>query len=674
MPEVCSEQILTRNWTGEFLLAPEFCLRWLRETPHGMCRNPLPIRFPAGSRARVSLQIAGPLETRVRRERSRLLVELIRGGGAPPGVRVQTLNWQPPARDPLLAALLGVHPLEWFRDAVIHTGMRERVRAARNHDVPIELIEQLREAWEPLTLEQEAAAWIALAGGVELARGLFHGRDDLARLASDLHAYAQRMLHRDLWPAWAHGRIRDYLGEAETVRLPVWRRIRGRLHAKAGEALAQLIGEDAARYLRAARPGQTLARAEFSLDRGGLARYRAAVEGSLRGFHFAGLLPERPCVEIELPFRSRHEIRSATDLFSEARIGIEAAGRVVAACGDARDGALQSARRTVMLALGGEFGHQNRRWDTAASAIFTHRRQFTARGGPRTGRGGFDRLARALGIADLKWPSSPGEVTLTVELPGHLFQAWTSIPPARDPRFAEAFGRVSLQLQRFLRLWLPALWFGGPGNYKRLATAYPLVAYQATPLIEAGPNSGFTYDTTLPARLTQARRAAALALPQAAAAIAAELKSRRRDTLAHLYAPDAVREIARQARCGGAYAALLRGEGFLMDEIIGIAARLREIHWALASASSAAGRLLNQAAGETAHSLHRRLANLVRGFDASPLAPLILMEATCALSGSTLRDQARVLLTLESECGVVVWTNGKPEAWSRTASAPARSE
>lgn len=659
MPEVRSEQILTRNWTGEFLLAPEFCLRWLRETPHGMCRNPLPIRFPAGSRARVSLEIAGPLGTRVLRERGRLVVELVRGTGPPPGVRVQTLNWRPPARDPLLAALLGVHPLEWFRDAVIRTGMRERVRAARNHDVPIELIEQLREAWEPLTLEQECVVWIALAGGVEPAAALFHGRDDLARLASNLYTDAQRMLHRDHWPAWAHSRIRDYLGEAETIRLPVWRRIRGRLHAEAGEALARQVSENAARCLRAARPGQTLARAEFNLDRDGRARHRAAAEGSLRGFQFLGLLPERPCVEIELPFRSRHEIRSATDLFGEARVGVEAAGRVVAACDDARDNDLQSTRRTVMLALGGEFGHQNRRWDTAASAIFTHRRRFTARGGPRTGRGSFDRLARALGITDLKWPSGPCDVTLTVELPGHLFQAWSGIPPARDPRFAEGFGRVSLQLQQLLRLWLPALWFGEPGNYRRLATAYPLVAYQATPLIEAGPNSGFTYDTTLPARVTQARRAATLELPAAAAAIAADLKSRRRNSLAHLYAPDAVREIARQARSGGAYAALLRGEGLLMDELIGIASRLREIRWALASGSSGAGRLLNQAAGESAHALHRRLANLVRGFDASALAPLILMEATCALAGSTLRNQARVLLALESGCGVVVWTNGK---------------
>lgn len=646
-PGVAYECSAGRSWTARTVIPVDFCLRWLRETPHGMCRNPLPLRFRAGSQPSAELTIDGRLTLRVRRERRRIRVELARQGpaGPPPGAVARVLEWDPPAEDPLLASLLGIHPLEWFRDAVVHTGMHERVYSARLHGAPIKLIERLRDAWEPLTIETEAEAWTSLGEQLGAARAALGNDEELLSLAQRMYAYSQRMLTRERWPLWAVRRIQDYLGEFEHRRLPVWRKIRDRLHQAAAVALRQLLAGHAARTLRCAVPGDILAHASFSLSERGAAHYQAAIGGNLTGFDLPGLLPASPCVDVELPFRSRHEIRTAADMFADARAGVECAGRVVVAFDDPRDSPLQSTRRAAMLALGGEFSHQNRRWDTAANPVFLHEQSFAA----GSCRESFEPLLREYGIPSPEWPAGPFHAKLIIELSGRLFQAWSRAPLPRDPRFGEAFGRVSLRLQQLLRLWLPALWFSDPAHYAPASAAYPLVAYQATPLWQAGPASGFTCDTTLGPAVTQARRGALEALPGVASAIETRLRRHGHEALAKHYARNRVRDIIRHARPGSLYPALLRNEGFLMDELIGIVSRLRELKWTLASASSGAGRLLNQAAGETAHAIRRRLASPFREVAVSHLGPLIIMEATCALNGATLPDLGRAHLVLE--CG-----------------------
>lgn len=623
--------IATRTITAHTTLPVRIALHWLRETSRGLRRHPLPLLFDAESPATFAFTLRGPIRFTVRRSARQLHCALRTTSlaDAIPGVSASVLAWDPPSRDPLLAALLGVHPLDWFREVVTETGSREQGRAVWVNQIPPPVAEQLHALWSALPLDVEADAWDSFKSDGLAARAALGGHDHLFTLVQHMHAHAQRLLRTSPLNWWALARIEEFLGPHQDVRLSQWTAIRNRLYQGGAHALAL----DAARHFtELLHHPATLAQSTFNLDPDGLERYARLLAGDLSASAPLFTRHLRPRLEIELPFRSRDEIRDSPENFHNSPLATLTAGRLALAP--------HPGRRALLLALGGEFAHQGRRWDSAPACLFS----FPQSVATQPGRDRFDALASEFGIGPLPWPSGPVTATLTAELPGDVFAAWTRAPHPREPQFGELFSLVAAGVQTLLRRWIPTLCLPTPEHYADTATAYPLLAYAATPPAPGGPSAAFAYDTTVSASLRSARRGALLRLPSVMAAAEALLERAGVPHIAALYHPSCFRQIGDSARrTSSRYLALLRSEAQLIDLLLRLAESVRELRWTLASTPSVAGRSLARTLSRLTRTLDRHLS----AHGAAPLAPLLLMTATCALAGHSLRDQVRARVTIE---------------------------
>ncbi|MEO8100642.1 MAG: hypothetical protein ABI811_23290 [Acidobacteriota bacterium] len=71
---------------------------------------------------------------------------------------------------------------------------------------------------------------------------------------------------------------------------------------------------------------------------------------------------------------------------------------------------------------------------------------------------------------------------------------WRGAPPDRDLEYFPTWQRVSIALQRWLRVQVAATYFDNPAAFEDRAAAYPLIAYQAARPFFGRPRSEFTYD------------------------------------------------------------------------------------------------------------------------------------------------------------------------------------
>lgn len=655
LPVGCVQtSVAHRRLTLRAAVPLDLCLRWLRETTRGLLRSHLPLRFSMDAGVEVEAEAGGQIATRVWRTGCQVHVShwACAGREEPLGASARVVRWRLPEPDPLLAALLGVHPLEWFREAVMLTGSRERSQALADCGVDSDTMDRLARRWSLLELEDEARLWDALATDAAAARDAL---GDSVELAAALRRRACSTLNLADPPPWTQARLREFAGPPWPQRLRSWRQLRDRLFEEAQRALAgQVAG---ALALAAEMPGAPLAEASFELRGPGLARYRRFLAGDLTAARSGALervARRRRCVDIELPFRSRDEITGVAEAFPRAQIALEERGRVVLHECDARDGARQESRRASTLALAGFFAHRGERWDTAPPCVFEYERTLDPAEDPE----GLHSLLPSLGITPPALPRRPVRAALSVTLAGEWFAAWAASPHPRQPDFGPAFERVSIRLQRLLRRWVPALWLNHVDRFAMLEIAYPLAVYAATPPRVAGPESGFTYDTTLCWSVMRARKGAAAALPDVLAAIEQRLQSAGQPRLAEYYHSRRLREVARSAAGKtGLYPGLLRNEAYLLDELIRLAENARGLRPLLARESSKAGRWLAQVTGETARRMHRRLAGPLEAPGLAGLGALIIMEATLALAGEPTEAQLHASLRAEWDGLLRVWTN-----------------
>jgi hypothetical protein len=432
-------------------------------------------------------------------------------------------------------------------------------------------------------------------------------------------------------------------------------RQRDRLFIKVGETLAARVAADLAWC--AGRRGLPLIEASFSTSRRGLARCRNLLESGLCenvSGALAAELRRRRSIEIELPFNSRDDVLSAPDAYAVAGFTMEGSSRVVLHHNGTHDASRQAARRAAQLALAGLFAHRGERWDTAPPCVFECARTLDPVQDPE----GFHSVLPALGIPQPALPERPVSATLTVKLAGEWSAVWAAAPHARKPEFGSVFERVSLRLQKLLRAWLPALWFNDVDRFAMIDVAYPLVMYAATPGRVAGPESGFTYDTTLHWSIFRARKGASAALPAVLARFERRLRDAGQSRLSEYFAPACARDVVRScAGKTGLYLNLLRNEGYLMEELIRLAGHAREMNRALSQQPSRAGRWLAHASGETARRISQRLSGTLEGAAFASLGPLIIMDATIALAGEAQGAAYQAELRAEWDGLTRTWRN-----------------
>ena len=71
---------------------------------------------------------------------------------------------------------------------------------------------------------------------------------------------------------------------------------------------------------------------------------------------------------------------------------------------------------------------------------------------------------------------------------------WLSAPTERDPGYFQAWQRVSLALQRWLRDQVADAYFQDLAYFENRPAAYPVIVYQASRLCHGRPRTEFTYD------------------------------------------------------------------------------------------------------------------------------------------------------------------------------------
>lgn len=615
-----------------------FRLRWLRETVRGMVRNPLPFQFNSGSEARITLTYHGEMRGRLWRAPQGFGIEYV-AVREPVEVAAHVESWETPVPDPLLAALVGVHPLEWFRQNAVKGGSWEWLRTSYWQQAPVERLEQIAAYWERLDLDQEARAWESFGADGALALAALDGDQELFEMARRIYRYCQSMLNPATWTTWATKRVAEQIGSDWDERLDDWRHLSDRVRLAASEALQLMLSSQPA--LGVLARGSLTSR-EIQRD-----DWQSALAGE-----FGGLEPvveSHPKVEIKVPFATRYEIRTISRETHRWKINAESPGLVSLRSRIKVTPAEDAAARTVMIPLGAEYSHQGRRWDTAANCMFTHVRQT----GTSAEWEDWEELLAYFGLELPPWPGKPVRSELRVTLPGSAFAVWLDAPSLRQAGFDEVFERVAVRLQVMLRSWLPALWFRSPERFANLKEAYPLLAYAASPLAQECKAASYTLDPTRAGIVLIVREGirkrgqavlerAARRLSRMSALDAAEATSP--------YSPGHASKLARIVhRRSRPYEALLRREARLMEELLRFPSRIREIRLVGKTESSQAGYTVSKTAGRIAHDLRKAMKGDYVEEPAAALEQLLLMEATAALQGENLSSLACVDLSTEHE-------------------------
>ena len=247
------------------------------------------------------------------------------------------------------------------------------------------------------------------------------------------------------------------------------------------------------------------------------------------------------------------------------------------------------------------------------------------------------------GLLDRKLESWRGDVdvAMSVSIPGALAGLWLDAPGERDARFFPVYARVSRAVQRTIRTWLPYLYFSHPERYEDLATAAPLVVYQASRPRLGRPRYDFTYDVLRERSMTAFYRQASGRLPGELARIEGLLLGAGRADLAAAYSPkrarhflDVVRRHPAQVR------SLLAADARLVDIFVNLGCQAGQLHRQEATESRMAAKKFARLGIRTAKALRSKLRRLYGGQEFLTLGSLLFVEATNALSGDERRPGA----------------------------------
>lgn len=254
---------------------------------------------------------------------------------------------------------------------------------------------------------------------------------------------------------------------------------------------------------------------------------------------------------------------------------------------------------------------------------------------------GFPRPAR---------PVTPLHASLRLSLPGSLTHAWTKVILSRSESYGPALCAVSLALQACLRRWLPLLAPTGPERYANPASAFPLLVYQYSRPFARVRRGLYSYDTLSADAVQTAIRSARTRLGPALTRIHALLIAAGNPELAAQYSPACAKAIIRtvllQRRT---FATLLAADTAIVEHVFSLARYNRGLTTSAARTPRRAARELHVLATEFSTVLNRRLARFHGGLDFTPIGPLLLLEATAALTGR--RDAIRANLTFEPNRG-----------------------
>jgi hypothetical protein len=211
-------------------------------------------------------------------------------------------------------------------------------------------------------------------------------------------------------------------------------------------------------------------------------------------------------------------------------------------------------------------------------------------------------------------------------------------------------------VQSALRLWLPTLWFRDARRFAQTERALPLLFWAATEPFEAKNRASLTYDLFDHDAMERALRSGHRRLPALFSQVHASLEAAGQPRIARLYDPDerseartALRQRPRNFR------SLLAVETFCVNQLIQLAAAGQHVRSLSFDHPIRALKLTGEFSERFATVVQQKLSRLFGdNEDFSPLAGIVLAEATAALTGRRDRLQAAVRIERDGETVVQV--------------------
>jgi len=631
-----------------------FDCHWPHEIAHGATPGDLAVVADGGS-ATLDLSLTGAFIAHVALDtRGWLRLRLFKraGVGCEPRVRATPLPASS-AHSPeqLALAILGVHDGQWLESlARLAKTDPAKLQARFGAAAPACL-----DLWHSLGGRSASILWSTvssrLLGDPEMAAVLV----GLKRYAIDRLGFAsvQWALSMpaalDFLDDWLRKRLHDFFGSldsdadlARALHKLRWiLELARSLDARALTALERQYSAELACLYTRAQTGDALLDCSFDFSAQGLIAYQAAIAGDFSfppsphvHRHCALLthgLSRLAHIELHLPFLSRKQWRRRSEALARVEIETGEDGRLFVYPSETSGRPDRKSQYQGRLMLLGILPTGD---DTRFSLTFTDRRSHSLAQArlslaPLLRAYGFDSVGQDL------WPCAGLQSSLTVSLPGALVQAWLRAPQERASGFFEVYSAVAVTLQRVLRQWLPYVYFNDLDRYEDLDGAFPLLVYRSMRPFPSVTRSQFTYDllcpdspefsdrTTYRALLHELRRTNQLLLEEG------------RRATARFYAPDQARHILASVQYRpGLLNSLLTADAFLVDALVSLGVKGRQLGEALPGDPRRAAKDLAKFSARFVAAFHRRLRRLYRGQNLAPLGSLLLLEATRTLNGN----------------------------------------
>ncbi|MCS6951599.1 MAG: hypothetical protein RMK57_03610 [Bryobacterales bacterium] len=514
--------------------------------------------------------------------------------------------------DELTAAIVGVHELDWLEDLRALAGSHPaKVRKVIPECVP-DAVRAFFAWWTSLD-RQTALAWWRQAEVGE---------------ADGAHAAVLRQLRARASTCAGAEAIRHALrGEEGFLALSEWSR----------EKLAQFAGGAAWPQLHDALPAaralgeRIYQHVPLALERV-LEREtaRRASQGRLDESSLAELLAAPQLLTVQLPFLRRREWARRREALAAATVTVAPDGAIVVS----RPGDAEPAGRNLhqaLVILASARAARDSGIEATGRICFWDERTVSA--------GWFESVA-APTMADCGLPTDElcrwvaacaapaGDeiaTSLTLSIPASAAASWGRSPSEKDPAFLPTYTTVSTAVQKALRTWLPYLYFAQPDRYRTPAGALPMLVYAASQPFSGKSRGELTYDVLNPQSMALFFRTAARHLAAHLERVSRALRTSGAEELAASYRPQrAAQLIESQAARPRAVMRLLAAEAWIIDHLVNFGCKLGRERDGKLDPVLVAEKLVIE--------LHARLRKLHGGQDFFELVPLILMEATCALS------------------------------------------
>ena len=683
------------NLTGGVQIGYNF--NWLREVAAGALKGDIGLHIDTPATASVGVSLAGRFLLVVNREEDgwiRLRVFKSQRNGWNFASRLEVgakaATPLPDKPDELLAALLGVHELQWLR-AVERgetpvPGVDGGALASffkKWNQLDTKLASLIWEEVGKYTGLAEAKPWILLAaqelGNLNLLPNQIRSLPDVLGALLDERGFAEVLrtlrqyalgqmglgaLARGLasfeefntLDPWVKQQLTEFFGTVlrdtgfEKLAAQVKKLIgmRDEIYAKTLAAIEKSYSAQVSYQYEAADCSTVLVDCSFSPVGDGWQRFRDALKGAIPGIGQAGVvrlntavlthgLSRRSSTELHLPYLSPQEWEKRLEALGKVTIEDSPDGRLMAYTVDASERIARRNHYQSTLALAGSLKVMGSERQSDFTLTYNDQRNFFCKTNPIQVAAILRPVLAAyeFGGKVEEWLAALGsdgplETALSISVPAGFLGCWLNGPAEDDPNFAVVFSQVSVAVQRAMRRWLPFIYFSQLERYDDLGAAQPLMVYQAS-LPFAG--KGYAYDVQNPVSTEQARRSAMPALIQELTRVERLLVEAGRKKTASFYAssqaPFLMGRVERDPRLMNS---LLLADALFANQLVALGKKGRQLSELLPRDPAAAVRELSQFAASLVAAFHGRLNRLYGGMNLVALGSLILVEATNALA------------------------------------------